>query len=75
MLTAPVSEIITKMTEEEIKKKVEKLVEHADVHKKDESINAEELEWIQVFLIGMIKGLTSRSKGKSSVDIFHCYGN
>ncbi len=44
------------MTEEEIKKKIEKLVEHADVHKKDETINAEELEWIQVFLIGMIKG-------------------
>jgi hypothetical protein len=43
------------MTEEEIKKKIEKLVEHADVHKKDESINAEELEWIQVFSIGMIK--------------------
>ena len=37
------------MTEEEIKKKIEKPVEHADVHKKDESINAEELEWIQVF--------------------------
>jgi hypothetical protein len=50
MLTAPFSEIFTKMTEEEIKKKIEKLVEHADVHKKDESINAEELEWIQVFL-------------------------
>ncbi len=63
------------MTEEEIKKKIEKLVEHADVHKKDESINAEELEWIQVFWIGMIKGLTSRSKGQSSVDLFHCYGN